>query len=199
VITSVLRPDSTEDMDVEDYCVLIDDNNNKNESAKLIFFASMAQSRIELIGITVEENTCEEGGVRKTPPPTTLSEEPSYPQFAQGSDDDREEGTIGSHLWEVVGDTHMSVDQCRETDGAGDVEHAELGATDRGILAPTSPEVTSSKSLTGEEAYRRTPSKGYARVGTAPRAPAGTEAGEASVGRSQKSSALDINEEGIPR
>jgi hypothetical protein len=65
-MTSVLRPDGTEDMVVEDNCVFIDDNNNKNESAKLNVFASMAQSRIEVIGITVEENTCEEEGARNT-------------------------------------------------------------------------------------------------------------------------------------
>jgi hypothetical protein len=44
-MTSVLRPDGTEDMDLEDNCVLIDDNIYKNESAKPNFFASMAQSR----------------------------------------------------------------------------------------------------------------------------------------------------------
>jgi hypothetical protein len=31
------------------------------------------------VGITVEENTCEEGGARNTAPPTTLSEEPFLP------------------------------------------------------------------------------------------------------------------------
>jgi hypothetical protein len=40
----------------------------------------------------VEENTCEEGGARNTLPSTTLSEEPSHPQSAQGSDDEREGG-----------------------------------------------------------------------------------------------------------
>jgi hypothetical protein len=49
-MTSVLRPDDTEDMDVENNFVLIHDNNNKNESAKLTFFALMvAQSSIEVI------------------------------------------------------------------------------------------------------------------------------------------------------
>jgi hypothetical protein len=98
MVTSVLGPGNTDEMDVENICVLIDDNNNKNESAKLTFLASMDQSRVEDIGITVEENTCEGGGVRKTNPPTTLSEETSCPLSARGSADEREEGTTGPHL-----------------------------------------------------------------------------------------------------
>jgi hypothetical protein len=66
-VTSVLGPRSTEEMDVENNCVLIDDNNNKNESAKLTFLASMDQSRVEVIGVTVEENTRGGESERRTP------------------------------------------------------------------------------------------------------------------------------------
>jgi hypothetical protein len=124
-MTSVPRSEETEDMDVENNFVLIK-NSNENESAKLTFFASMAQSSIGVTGITVVENTDEEGGAGYKASPSTLSEESSSPRSALGSDDKREEGPTGSHLWEVVDDTHMSVDQYRKAEGAGDIEQGGL-------------------------------------------------------------------------
>jgi hypothetical protein len=80
------------------------------------------------------------------------------PRSALGSDDKREEGPIGSNLWEVVGDNHMNVDQYRKAEGAGDIKQGELGATDRETFAPTFPEkegarVTSGESSIGRETY----------------------------------------------
>jgi hypothetical protein len=185
-MTSVPRSEETEDMDVDNNFVLIK-NSNKNESAKLTFFASIAQSSIGVSGITVVENTGEEGGARYKATPSTLSEKPSSPRLALGSDDKREEGPTGSHLWEVVDYTHMSVDQYRKAEGTGDIEQGELGAADRETFAPTFPEkegagVTSSESSIERKTYCRKTSKEYARVGTASGAPAGTGAGGASGG-----------------
>jgi hypothetical protein len=83
-MTSVPRSEETEDMDVDTNFALIK-NINKNVSAKLTFFASMSQSSIGVSGITVLENTGEEGGARHKAPPLTLSEEPSSPRSALGS------------------------------------------------------------------------------------------------------------------
>jgi hypothetical protein len=83
---------------VENNHVLIKDKGNKNESAKLAFLASVAQSTAAVMEVTVEENTCEEGGSRNTPTPTAPPEEPSHPLSTQGSADGSEEGTVGSHL-----------------------------------------------------------------------------------------------------
>jgi hypothetical protein len=87
----------------------------------------MVQSSIGVTGITVVESTGEEGEARYKVPPSTLSEESSSPRLALGSDDKREEGPTGSHLWEVVDDTHMNVDQYRKAEGASDIEHTDKG------------------------------------------------------------------------
>ena len=63
--------------------------------------------------------------------PTVRPEKPSNPPSALGSANGREEGTVGSHLWGVVDDTYLRVDQCEETDGAGSTEPGKLGATNR--------------------------------------------------------------------
>jgi hypothetical protein len=137
-MTSVPRSEETEDMDVDTNFALIK-NIDKNESAKITFFASMTQSSIGVSGITVLENTVEEGGAGYKAPPLTLSEEPLNPRSALGSDGKGEGGPTGSHLWEVEDDTHRSVDQYRKAEGAGDIEQGELGAADTLSEEPSNP------------------------------------------------------------
>jgi 3-mercaptopyruvate sulfurtransferase SseA len=82
-------------MDVDSSYVLFVDNNNKNESAKLKFFAAMNHQSVGILGGKVEEYTCEGEGTEDTASPNPLSEEPRLPRPATGSSEQREGGTIG--------------------------------------------------------------------------------------------------------
>ncbi len=61
VETSVRGPTGTDEMDVDSSYVLFVDNNNKNESAKLTFFAAMDHQSVGRLGGKVEEYTIVRG------------------------------------------------------------------------------------------------------------------------------------------
>jgi predicted double-glycine peptidase len=71
VETSVRRPTGTDEMDVDSSYVLFVDNDNKNESAKLTFFAAMDHQSVGILGGKVEEYTPVRGREPRIRPPQT--------------------------------------------------------------------------------------------------------------------------------
>ncbi len=93
--TGVRGPTGTDEMYVDSSYVLFVDNNNKNDSAKLIFFAAMDRQSVGRLGGKVEEYTWEGEGTEDTASPITLSNGPYLPLTATGSSGQREGGTTG--------------------------------------------------------------------------------------------------------
>ena len=70
----------------------------------------MDQRAIEVMDITVEENTCEEGGAKETAPPNTRPEETLNLKSAHGSAGGRGEGKAGVLMRGVMeDDTPISI------------------------------------------------------------------------------------------